>query len=105
MPQAFDRILLPSSSGINVSNPEERCEAFGCNKRATKQITISAGRHGNIDLNVCKRCISEFNDNDNDNNDEENRRSVSYQDTNQDARNHNPTKSVIVRNELRQSSR
>jgi hypothetical protein len=64
MPQTFDRLLLSSKSGINLTENRPKCEAYGCDKRATRQITIDAGRHGNIDLNVCKSCISKFNDED-----------------------------------------
>jgi hypothetical protein len=38
------------------------CEAYGCNNVATKQITVSAGNFGNIDLNFCNNCVSKFND-------------------------------------------
>jgi hypothetical protein len=62
MPQTFDRLLLSSRTGINVSKQKQKltCEAYDCNKPATKQITIDAGRHGNIDLNLCNSCIPIF---------------------------------------------
>ena len=65
MPQTFDRSVLSSRSGINLT-PKPECEACGCDKKATKQITIDAGGLGNIDLNVCKSCLPKFNDNDED---------------------------------------
>jgi hypothetical protein len=83
MPQTSNRYIAASSSSINLSKQSVICDAYGCSKPATRQTAINVGRLGTIGLNFCERCISEFNDNDNDNNDEENRRSVSYQDTNQ----------------------
>jgi hypothetical protein len=66
MPQTFDRSVLSSRSGINLTEDRPECEAYGCDKKATKQITIDAGGLGHIDLNVCKSCLPKFNDNDED---------------------------------------
>jgi hypothetical protein len=36
------------------------CEAYSCNNRAVQQVIVSVGNLGNIELNVCSRCISKF---------------------------------------------
>jgi hypothetical protein len=36
------------------------CEAANCNNEATEKIEVSAGKHGIIELSVCKNCVSKF---------------------------------------------
>ena len=38
------------------------CEAFGCDKKATGEIEVSAGKFGMIILNLCKNCAAKFED-------------------------------------------
>lgn len=40
------------------------CEAFDCNSKATAQVQVNAGKFGNITLNVCKDCVSKFEEGD-----------------------------------------
>jgi hypothetical protein len=56
MPQTSDRLLLSSRFGINVSKQKLICDANGCNKPAADQVTVSVGRFGDIDLNLCNSC-------------------------------------------------
>jgi hypothetical protein len=56
--QPFDPQILSSRSGINIS--KNSCEAYGCNNKATSQVTVTVGRLGNIDLNLCKKCAPMF---------------------------------------------
>jgi hypothetical protein len=60
--QPFDPQILSCRSGINIS--KNSCEAYGCNNKATSQVTVTVGRLGDIDLNLCKSCIPEFDEND-----------------------------------------
>lgn len=39
------------------------CEALGCDERATTQLTVSVGELGYITLNLCKDCVSKFEEN------------------------------------------
>jgi hypothetical protein len=36
------------------------CDGADCNDEATKKIEVSAGKHGIIELSVCKNCVSKF---------------------------------------------
>lgn len=36
------------------------CEAVGCEKIATEQITVNAGEFGTLILSVCKNCTEKF---------------------------------------------
>jgi len=38
----------------------EICDAQDCNNEATEKIEVSAGKHGIIELSVCKNCVSKF---------------------------------------------
>lgn len=66
------------------------CEANGCYNKATNQTTLNVGRHGSIELNLCKSCIPEFR--------ESIRRSASDQETNQD---HIPVPVRMINGKLR----
>jgi hypothetical protein len=57
-----DPMTLPSvSTDKSVSyNTVAICESLGCNNKATVQITVSVGRLGYIDLNLCNDCAPVF---------------------------------------------
>jgi hypothetical protein len=57
MSATFDQSVLSLESNKNLS-----CEAYGCNKAATTQITVNVGVLGDVDLNLCKNCVPKFND-------------------------------------------
>jgi hypothetical protein len=62
MTSTYDRLLLSAASNKSVSKPINRtCEAYGCNNIATNQVTVNVGNQGNIELDVCKRCLPKFN--------------------------------------------
>jgi hypothetical protein len=79
--------LLSISTDKSVSDTPAICEAYGCNNLAINQVNVNVGRHGIVELNLCKNCAPEFY--------EQKDRSVSVQDTNQDDHNHNPKVSMI----------
>ena len=58
MSQTSDQAILSTRFDKNISNLS--CEAYGCNNKATKQLTVNVGRHGSIDLNLCGSCIPAF---------------------------------------------
>jgi hypothetical protein len=39
---------------------KEICNAFGCSEKATEKINLSAGKFGEISLNLCDKCIKKF---------------------------------------------
>ena len=38
------------------------CDAFGCNELTKDTIEVNAGTFGIVELNVCKKCVSKFED-------------------------------------------
>lgn len=36
------------------------CDGFGCNSKATIEITANAGKLGTINLNLCENCVPKF---------------------------------------------
>ena len=58
MSYASDRTILSSRFDKKISNLI--CEAYGCNDKAKNQLTVSVGRLGTIELNLCKNCIPIF---------------------------------------------
>jgi len=44
------------SLGIN----KKICDAEGCSAKATKEIKISVGQMGDIELSICSNCVSKF---------------------------------------------
>jgi hypothetical protein len=54
MTRTFDQVILSSPFDKKVSNLSS--EAYGCNNKATVQVTVSVGRLGAIDLNLCHSC-------------------------------------------------
>ena len=57
MTSTFDRLYHTAATNKNVS-----CEALGCNKKATVQLTVNVGSRGDITLNLCKKCVPRFDD-------------------------------------------
>jgi hypothetical protein len=60
MSTSIDQALLSSASNKNVSY--RTCEAYACIKKATIQIRVNVGVLGNVNLNLCKDCVSKFSD-------------------------------------------
>jgi hypothetical protein len=50
--------LAISSSQID----KNLCEAYGCYKEATTQISVGVGELGTFELNLCKSCVPRFTD-------------------------------------------
>jgi hypothetical protein len=56
-----DSTVYSSRKIKNFSKPTAKiCESYGCNNKSMTSIVVDVGRLGNIDLNVCKRCIPKF---------------------------------------------
>ena len=60
MTHTSDQAIVSPLSDKNISNPN--CEAYRCNNEATNQVTVSVGKLGEINLNLCKICVPQFSD-------------------------------------------
>jgi hypothetical protein len=65
--QSSDSTILSSRIGKNFSKQkttlqQQICEAYGCDKRATRQVTVNVGNMGSVGLNLCGNCIPKFSD-------------------------------------------
>ncbi len=49
-----------SNHSISQSVNKNICNAFGCSKKATEKINVSAGKFGVISLDFCNNCIGNF---------------------------------------------
>jgi hypothetical protein len=45
---------------INIQDKNVICEANGCYKHATNEITLAIGQFGKISLFLCTNCIPKF---------------------------------------------
>ena len=64
MVKSTDPVLFSTRLVKDFSKPTaEMCESYGCNNKSVTRILVGVGILGNIDLNVCKRCIPKFSDN------------------------------------------
>jgi len=47
-------------NSLEIQYHNQICEAIDCNKQATENIPVSAGKHGTIEIYVCKNCVCKF---------------------------------------------
>jgi hypothetical protein len=59
MLQSTDTTIFSSKSNKYFTQ-KLVCEAYGCGKQAIREITMSAGNLGDIQLNLCKKCVPKF---------------------------------------------
>lgn len=45
-----------------MSNIKKICDAANCDKIATQQVEVSAGKYGTLILSVCANCVGKFKD-------------------------------------------
>jgi hypothetical protein len=64
MSTTVDQVISSSRFGKNHSKPisDQICEAYRCNKQATVQKIVNVGIFGDVTLNLCRNCVSKFND-------------------------------------------
>jgi len=58
MTHTSDQAIVSPLSDKNFTN--SNCEAYRCNNEATNQVTVSVGKLGEIDLNLCNSCVPIF---------------------------------------------
>jgi hypothetical protein len=47
-------------SSISDKINKEICNALGCSKNATEEISVTAGKYGTVSLDLCKNCVNLF---------------------------------------------
>ena len=45
---------------ISLATNKQICEAIGCSKHATDEISLNVGKFGIISLFLCKECVQKF---------------------------------------------
>jgi len=52
---------MNSATDISV-DIDCRCDGYGCDEKATREIKVDAGKFGTLTLFLCTNCIGKFED-------------------------------------------